>query len=265
MKNLLLIIFISFSIESYSQIIEKEDAYKIMSKSGYVDTAICDRYYQAAIKDINRNNLSYLTSTYLDYYNYYEDTIASRYFKRTEWLWIEETTCFTEERKWYAEDSLIFSDDIPIEALCYDVVFFYYKNSMYGEGFSVEVIKKADSLRSICMEYIPIKITPKQIDKLISKESKFKLDFKNFNETIYTSKKAILANIFIDKNGEIISIVCWYTHRNGPVSYSINSDDEYVIEINRILRKVASFVPASYRKNNIDSSISIYFPFTDNN
>jgi hypothetical protein len=160
---------------------------------------------------------------------------------------------------------LIFSDDLPREVQCYDVVFFNYKNSIYGENYSSEVIKKTDSLRSIGMEYIPIKIKPKQIDRLIAKESKYRVDFKNFNKTMYTSKKAILANVFIDKNGKITSIVCWYTYRNGPISYSINSDDEYVIEINRILRKVASFVPASYRKKNIDGSISIYFPFTDNN
>jgi hypothetical protein len=265
MKHLLLIIFTSFSIVSYSQIIEKEEVYKIISKSGYVDTSVCDRYYQAAIKDINRGNLSYLTTMDFDYNNYYEDTLASRYFKKTEWLWIKENTCFTQKRKWHDEDSLIFSDDLPREVQCYDVVFFNYKNSIYGENYSSEVIKKTDSLRSIGMEYIPIKIKPKQIDRLIAKESKYRVDFKNFNKTMYTSKKAILANVFIDKNGKITSIVCWYTYRNGPISYSINSDDEYVIEINRILRKVASFVPASYRKKNIDGSISIYFPFTDNN
>ena len=191
MKHLLLIIFTSFSIVSYSQIIEKEEVYKIISKSGYVDTSVCDRYYQAAIKDINRSNLSYLTTMDFDYNNYYEDTLASRYFKKTEWLWIKENTCFTQERKWYDEDSLIFSDALPGEAQCYDVVFFNYKNSIYGENYSSEVIKKTDSLRSIGMEYIPIKIKPKQIDRLIAKESKYRVDFKNFNKNIYYERRKV--------------------------------------------------------------------------
>jgi hypothetical protein len=251
MRKFILLIFINISIVSYSQIIKKEVVYKIISESekrDLIDTALCDRNYQSAINDIDRNNLLYLTSAHLRYFDYYQDTVASYYFKKTEWLWIKEHTCFTEERKWYAEDSLKFSDDKTLESLCYDVVFFHYKNSIYGENFSSEVKRKADSLRTIGMDYIPIKINQKQIDKLIAKESKYKVDFKNFDDIFYTSTKAIRADVIIGQNGEIISIVCWHTSMGGLISRSINTDNEYVEEVNRIVRMLPSFIPSKYRK-----------------
>ena len=98
----------------------------------------------------------------------------------------------------------------------------------------------------------------------MKKHSNYKLDFENFNETIYNSKNAIKADVKINDKGKIETVTCWYTHRmQGPFRRSIDSTNEYVIEVNRILKKLNGFKPAKYNGRNIEDTISIYFPFTE--
>lgn len=267
MKNHLLLVFIFFTITAYSQTPSKKEVYKIIIESkrtSPLDTNVCDNYYTAAVKDINRKNLDYITSTYLDFYNYYEDTLAEYYFNDTEWLWLEENTPFTNNRKWYEEDSLISSDVLPIEVSCYDVVFFHFKNSTYGKNYSSEVIRKSDSLKMINMGYLPIKLKQKKPIKFIQKKSSFPINFTKYNETLTDSKSALRADVLVNSTGKIMDITCWYTHNmQGPYKKSIDPDNAYVIEVNHILREMKGFYPAKYNGKNIDGSISIYFPFIE--
>lgn len=251
----------------FSQIPSKEKVYESINESKRnknLDTALCDKYYTAALKDIDRGNLNYITLYYLKDYGYYEDTLAEYYFKKTEWLWLEENTPFTQHKIWYAEDSLSFSDVVPHESNCYGMVAFAFQDSLYGPSFSAKVIHKADSLRNLGLGYHSVQLKETNLEKSLKKHSNYKLDFENFNETIDNSKNAIKADIKINDKGKIETVTCWYTHRmQGPFRRSIDSTNEYVIEVNRILKKIKGFKPAKFNGKNIEDTISIYFPFKE--
>ncbi len=224
-------------------------------KTRRLDSSLCSRYYHIAVRDIQRNNLSYPT-------NHYEDTVYY-YFNKTEWLWLKENTPFISHRIWYEEDSLEFSDDIPFEAQCYNFVASEYKKQMYGEDFSYTVIQKTDSLKKIGQGFTPAHIKRKDIESFVRRRSRLKVDFENFNEIYNESTNSIRAELHIDEKGEICSITCWKTHRmQGPFRQPVEANDPYVVEIQRILKRIGKIDPARYKNRSIKDVIGIYFPFT---
>lgn len=256
-----LLLIIPFKLIAQSP--TKIEVFKAFSdKREFMDTTICDKYYQAAIKDIQRKNLNYLT---LSFFNYYEDTVANYYFKNTEWLWLKENTPFVRDRKPYQSDSLISSDDLPAEIACYDIVFLKFKNTFFGEEFSTEVIKHADSLRDKDLGYKAIRILEQDIEKKIIQSTMYNVDFNNINDTMILSKNALRANIKIDESGKIMNITCWFTNQfQGPYKRSINPSNKYVKDATRIIQNFEGFTSATYKNKPIEESITIYFPYTEN-
>jgi hypothetical protein len=214
-----------------------------------IDTNLCRLYYQVAVKDIKRSNIALSYPLIPD----------SLYLQETFWKLCYHDYGILENRTWFNEDSIIFSDDEPKEAQCLELTTQQYIERKYGKNFITRLKLKADSLDKSKSGYIfPDFETKKDVLKIIQKKSKYPIDRQKY----FDSKNSMIVNIEVSGEGEIVSIQCMPAIHSVFV-WPLPDDNIYVIEAKRIIRTLGKIKPAQFRGKATTGVFSVPFSFTE--